>query len=910
MIVITAAMMLMAGAVTLQPAYADEPTTVTDYAGLKSAVASGGQISLGADISVAEAVWIQKDMVLDLNGHTLNVGANKVYVLANVTFKDSSGNDSGKISGTGNSKIYAGLVSSGTTYPGKLTIESGTYVTSGNYTFRVAAESTLTMNGGTLKANQFGVYVTAASSKFTMNNGTVEATSAVGVYTVSGSDFTMNDGTVKAGQQAVTSLGNTTINGGTVTATSQIGIYVSSGTLTVSGGTIQAPHDAINIKDGVGANVIIKYGTIRATDYTGIYVGEGDVLTVKGGNITAGYAAVNDKGTVIMNGGTVVSDNAVNEMPTFNILGTVQDDGTVVKAALTMNGGKIEALGNGSAVKLQGNAVFDLNDGVIEAMYSSPERNDGGAGIAAFKDTEVTIEKGNVTAYSYALGGNGLDSGQDDGTNAKFTIKGGTLSSAGTAAVYAPQVNGKTVISGGTITGKTGIEIRAGELDITGGTITGDMHEYNFADNISGKTTIGAAVAVCQHETKQPIAVKISGGTFYANVPFSEVKPKDHTDEDVSQINYDISGGVFHSSGTDTVRVQDYFNGPFISGGKFSHYVTDYVKDGYGEKIENDPIRPEANMKAVYPWKTVSWKQNAEYGSINVERYKTTFDDGTAVASEPDGQEPVVDNGVLKVRCLYNDKIRIVPSPDKGYVVDTMTYTDKNGKTKTIPSSGEITMPASNITVTVTFKKENVADQAKTVSGILLAKMVSKGSTSLALSWNKVDGAEGYDVFLAKCGKNDSKTKSLKLVKTVKGSKTLKWTKKKLKKKTAYKAVVKAYITENGSKKYVVTSPMVHAYTSGGTNKYTNAKSITVKKGSVALKAGKTHKIKATVNLLKKGKKLMPKDHAASLRYLSSDAKIATISKSGKITAKSKGSCKIYVIAVNGARKAITVTVK
>ena len=46
------------------------------------------------------------------------------------------------------------------------------------------------------------------------------------------------------------------------------------------------------------------------------------------------------------------------------------------------------------------------------------------------------------------------------------------------------------------------------------------------------------------------------------------------------------------------------------------------------------------------------------------------------------------------------------------------------------------------------------------------------------------------------------------------------------------------------------------------------------------------------------------------LRYVSSNKKIATVSKSGKITAKSKGSCKVYVIAVNGARKAVRVTVK
>ncbi|MBO5994670.1 MAG: Ig-like domain-containing protein, partial [Firmicutes bacterium] len=106
------------------------------------------------------------------------------------------------------------------------------------------------------------------------------------------------------------------------------------------------------------------------------------------------------------------------------------------------------------------------------------------------------------------------------------------------------------------------------------------------------------------------------------------------------------------------------------------------------------------------------------------------------------------------------------------------------------------------------------------------------------------------------------------------------------------------------------TSLMVHAFTSGGTKVYTNSKSVTVTKTKVSLKVGKTYKIKGNVVKLDKKKKLMMKDHEVKLRYVTSNKKIATVSKSGKITAKAKGSCKIYVIAVNGARKAITVTVK
>lgn len=115
---------------------------------------------------------------------------------------------------------------------------------------------------------------------------------------------------------------------------------------------------------------------------------------------------------------------------------------------------------------------------------------------------------------------------------------------------------------------------------------------------------------------------------------------------------------------------------------------------------------------------------------------------------------------------------------------------------------------------------------------------------------------------------------------------------------------------KDGKKSYVGTSPLVHAYTTGYTKSYTNPKSVTVRKASVSLKTGKTYKIKASVEKLKKGKKLMPSGHDPKLRYLSSNKNVAAVSSSGKIKAKAKGSCKIYVYAVNGASKTVKVTVK
>ena len=59
--------------------------------------------------------------------------------------------------------------------------------------------------------------------------------------------------------------------------------------------------------------------------------------------------------------------------------------------------------------------------------------------------------------------------------------------------------------------------------------------------------------------------------------------------------------------------------------------------------------------------------------------------------------------------------------------------------------------------------------------------------------------------------------------------------------------------------------------------------------------------------LVDKKKKPLSNKHARRLRYASDDKKIATVSKTGKIKAKKKGKCKIYVYARNGYAKKINI---
>jgi len=198
---------------------------------------------------------------------------------------------------------------------------------------------------------------------------------------------------------------------------------------------------------------------------------------------------------------------------------------------------------------------------------------------------------------------------------------------------------------------------------------------------------------------------------------------------------------------------------------------------------------------------------------------------------------------------------------------------------------------------------KNVYKVYVNVSEPLMATLVAKGTNTLNISWTRIIGADGYDIFFVHCNGG-----SYKLIKTIDGDNVLNWNITGLSKNNAYKAYVKAFIIQNGQKVYVSASPDVHAFTSGGAGKYTNASSVTVKKTTVKIRKGKKYKIKASVKK-RKGKKLMASKHAAKLRYKSSNTKVATVTKNGTIKAVGKGTCYIYVYAHNGTRKRIKITV-
>lgn len=227
-------------------------------------------------------------------------------------------------------------------------------------------------------------------------------------------------------------------------------------------------------------------------------------------------------------------------------------------------------------------------------------------------------------------------------------------------------------------------------------------------------------------------------------------------------------------------------------------------------------------------------------------------------------------------------------------------------------------------TYTATFTNEAFATQTKEVQTKAVAKPKADGNKinikankltlnskfsiktgkSIKVSWGKVKGADGYDVYLSYCGKD-----KMTLVRSTKSSSVTisKLDKKKINQKNNVRCYVVAYKIVKGKKQEIGKTNLFHAV--GRKNKSeTEPKNIRLKKTSYVLATGKTAKIKASI--VKKNKKLPVIAHTEKIRYATSNAKVATVSKEGKITAKKKGTCYVYVYAINGCAKKVKVTVK
>lgn len=237
----------------------------------------------------------------------------------------------------------------------------------------------------------------------------------------------------------------------------------------------------------------------------------------------------------------------------------------------------------------------------------------------------------------------------------------------------------------------------------------------------------------------------------------------------------------------------------------------------------------------------------------------------------------------------YETKNITLAAPSRqGYTFLGWTGTGLVGTTKNVTiKKGSF----GNRTYTAVWKKDQLE--------LILPKALVKGKGVQKVSWNRIDRADGYFVYSSVAGKK---------MKKVLDTRTVTHTFKKRKSATVYQYQIHAYKLVKGKKKVFCKSMIVYSVANNQSGKLTNVKNIKLTKKSYTLKVKKTATIKAKYTVYKKNKKLYSR--VKTFRYISSNTKIAQVTAKGKIKAVKAGTCTVYVLAPNGVRKAIKVTVK
>lgn len=203
---------------------------------------------------------------------------------------------------------------------------------------------------------------------------------------------------------------------------------------------------------------------------------------------------------------------------------------------------------------------------------------------------------------------------------------------------------------------------------------------------------------------------------------------------------------------------------------------------------------------------------------------------------------------------------------------------------------------------------EPTAAPAKVKVKQLLLEATKIKSTSTKLVWETLPDAEGYDLYQSKCNVG-TKTYKVKYTKTFKDGEKHTYQLKGLKKGVWYKNRIYAWKMVDGKKVIIGKSLTVHHYhkKNKDKSKWSNPTGIKLSKTKLTIAKGKTAKL--TAKALVPAKKNLGK-HGKKIRYVVSNSAIVSVSSNGKVKAKKKGKCTIYVVVQSGLKKKVKVTVK
>ncbi len=554
-----------------------------------NAATRGKTVTMLAD--TRENVTISKNLILDLNGFTINGGQvkGKAAVMidnARVTIMDSSAGQTGTImredtaENSGDSSYYVIDIQGKNGFlkftGGNVKNDSGIVGVKGASLVRLGDDSvagaypTLTINGGTFTQNNFvaikvdrgtlhfvGGVITSANSYAVENwnnayikGGTVNGTVSSWVYSTGAafSKLEISGGTVNG---IVASVNYDSA------ADKQARIFVTGGTVTGTLGTYTYANGLVPTDDAAMATIEVTAGTFEKNPTK--YVVEGSAVKTNDdgtfGVEKAYLAKVGDTSYYTMD---EAFHAALDSGKTLYLLrdyttGTEQNSGS---KNLTIDLGGHTWTYTGKDTNC---AAFEINysDVTLTVKNGTVISNTMVGLIPTAMSGSITYNNSALVFENVTMTANGRSGIETNGgnTNDNVTLINSTLNVPNGYGIYFPS-SGTLTINNSVINAKTmGVQICAGSLNIIGDgtkiTVTGDGIEKTEND---GAIEDGAAISIVDRTGYKGLeSIKIEAGTFVAkdgNDALKAYKWENKTESAFDNANNTVavSGGTFSSA--------------------------------------------------------------------------------------------------------------------------------------------------------------------------------------------------------------------------------------------------------------------------------------------------------------------------------------------------------------------------
>lgn len=540
------------------------------------------------------------------------------------------------------------------------------------------------------------------------------------------------------------------------------GIYISGGNLTVSGSAAVSAYvyTGIDISSG---NLIQTGGTIRAGTVAGGYYGlsvskgtfdTGNVgnITVSGGTLDVAYGRINfsaynateQQGNFTVSGeGTTVYAKSVDGVRALEITDAVMRSGSIVSKQLTLNSGSLTV--KEGVKEYNGKLYADpalwldtltVTDGTLDvswywgnhtpivfpveegASFSTPlVRMWDENFVAAFNGGTTILNTGCTGNIVLKLGRLSLGEGIVETGAANTDTDAHTQAESGTPVVFSAIQRANVTISGitaqdkvydgtlaATLTGGTLNGVTAGDnvqLDMTGVTakfadkavgtdkavtVTGsfrltgeDAYKYTLTQPTSAELGLTASITPCDQftdATDQAQTIYVGENSFEAP-RFTGICGEEVT----GTLHYTLADGKTEADIPAMLRGLKageslYIPYAFTARGNYSGEKTGTITVTAQE-------RPAPGVTPVAPTYPVTAPDSAENGSVSASRKNASK--GTVVT--------------------------VTVQPEAGYVLETLTVTDKNGNVLELTDKGNgqftFIMPGSKVEIAATFMEDN-----------------------------------------------------------------------------------------------------------------------------------------------------------------------------------------------------------